>query len=265
MPLRQRGRVHAERLQRAGAVALHHDVGRRQQLLHGGAVPRRGQVEHHVPLADAGVEQPLAQVGLPGPVDAQHVGAVRGEHPGRHRPRDHAGQVQHAQPAQLRPPRSAVGHPAQAQQRQPGYRATLRGGRPLPGRPDGGRGASGSHHGALQLDGPPARGRRRHGVDVLRTEHRRRGRPVVRVVAVQPEPAVGGPPEPGQRREPQADRPPAQPHVPLAAHRQAHVGRVQPDRRRLPGQQPGRGQLRGDGPDDEVRHRQRPAQPGVPA
>ena len=84
----QRGRVHAERVERPGPVALHDDV-----RLPRAAPPRSrrsarvGQVEHDVPLAGAGVEQPVALVGQPRAVDPQHVGAVRGEGARGHRTR----------------------------------------------------------------------------------------------------------------------------------------------------------------------------------
>ena len=131
-------------------------------------------------------------------VDPQHLRAEPGQQPGRHRPGQHARQVEDAQPGQRalghRPP--VAGHRAprvglrDGDKRLGGHRRPLRMGGPLRGRPARRGGAAAGDDRGLKLVGPRAGDGRRDRRAVLGgAEHGEGGGAQVRVVRLEPDPA----------------------------------------------------------------------------
>ena len=193
----------AEALHRTGAQSVHDDVGVAQQGDDGAPAVGAGQVEGGTALADGGVGQQRGDVVEAGRIDAQHVGAERGEDAGADRPGDDPGQVEHADPGQRSPrgrrrPRRGGGPTAPCSTRRSGSSTVafpcgwarhapvvcMAAAAP-PAATTSASSAVGRRqpHAGGHLVGPGAGGE---------PEHAQRGGAVVGVVGVQADPPVGG-------------------------------------------------------------------------
>ncbi len=242
----QRPRRQPEAVQCPGAVPAHDDVRGRQQLLERPSVGRASEVEKGRSLARAGVEVLGRDLGQPRAVDPQDVGAEEGEGPGADRAGDDPGQVEDADPgggpaalagrAMPRAGRVPVAQAVHTGQGQPGEGTALRVLSPPGGVPYGRGHAAVRHHPVLDLGrGQRGHGRPDRGCRVGRgvgdPERRPQPGPMVRVVAVQPHPAVRRGQEGRQRIH--ADlRPAVEAQMPFAGEGRGHRAAV--DRQRLP-------------------------------
>ena len=130
---RERGGCQAELVERSRPVGRHEHVGIVEEMLELGVTDRRPEVDERAALPDQPVERQCLHLGERGCVDAQHVGAVRGERARAHGSCDHAREVEHAHPVERarRPSRGrarAPHHRSGWAQRAGARRAPLPGG-----------------------------------------------------------------------------------------------------------------------------------------
>ena len=238
MPLRQDLRAQPEPVQRVRPVSVHQDVGAGEQFVQPGAAIPGAEVEQRAALAEQPVVAVQRQFRPIRRIQPEHVRAERGEVPGRHRAGDDAGEVEHpdARGGQRpgRPPaRRRAADRRGFHQRRRGDRPARRLRPPAGLATHGGRDPARAGHQVLGLPGAQLRDRRRHLLRVAIRVASAAERPQQRlampgVVPVRAHPAVGGTPEPGQRREARPGPLAADPQEGLAAEGRRDVPAVQP-------------------------------------
>jgi hypothetical protein len=245
MPLRQSLRAQPEPVQRVRPVSVHQDVGVGEQLVQPGAAAAGAEVEQRAALAEQPVVAVQRQLRPVRRIQPEHLRAERAEVPGRHRAGDDAGEVEYpdargGQRPGRAPARRRAARRRRFHQRRRGDRAARRFRPPAGLVADRGRDPARSGHQVLGLPGAQPGDRRRDrfrvALRVARAAQRaQQRRAVPGVVAVRAYPAVGGAPEPGQRRETGPGRLAVDPQEGLAAEGRRHVPAVKPRDRRSAG------------------------------
>ena len=156
----------------AGPVALAEDIGLADEPAQPLRVRLEAEIERRRELAAAHVLHEHLDAGQMGGGDLHHVRAVLGERPPAHGSRDHAGEIQHANPRQRPGARGQGlgrrGPDADDLQRQEhGQRLGMRMGLPLLGHAQHARAHLGARERVLELGRLPALDGRRHRVALL--------------------------------------------------------------------------------------------------
>lgn len=229
----------SEAVERPRPVPAHDHVGRVDQVVQLPAGVRVGEVEEAAALAEEGVGgSPRRQVGVPGRIQAQHVGSQGSEEAGAHRAGDHPGEVQHPDARGRQVPAVPAADRLRRRRVVPdqglaGHGPSLRVLGPLRARADGRRHPAGGEHPVLDLlgpEGPDGGGNRLRVLPGLQRPEQRR--PVPGVVRMGAHPAVSRGPEPREGGETHAGGPTPEPEVPLAPHRGRHVVAIEADHRK---------------------------------
>ncbi|MDT7772326.1 MAG: hypothetical protein QOC67_1250 [Pseudonocardiales bacterium] len=289
VPLGERGAGQPEPGKRTGPVAVDQHIGAGQQLVQPRGAVRGGRVQQCAALADQPVVAVDRQLGAVRVVQPQDVGAECGEVAGGHRAGNHPGQVQHPDagrgqrpwpwlwlwlPAARAPCRAAgVGlEVGVGDQRLTGDHPAVRVRQPLLGAAQCRGHPTGVHHSLFGFGGREFGERGGHPV-LVGVERGEQRRPVPRIVRVRADPAVRGAPEPGQRREPRAQRCAVDQQVRLAPDGGRHLLGAQRDllpgtwRNRLPstwrGRLPGTSRAGRAGPAPAQGHRREQRRSGA--